>query len=73
MTRGWLAPALLLAVSALAQKEGSAPRAADGKPDLTGVWQGGSERPWHLGRSQHGRRRGRHGGGSDGARRALLE
>jgi hypothetical protein len=32
----------LIAVSAFAQRGSSVPRGPDGKPDLTGVWQGGS-------------------------------
>jgi hypothetical protein len=34
------APALLIA-----QAKSAVPRASDGKPDLTGVWQGGSTTP----------------------------
>jgi hypothetical protein len=33
-----------LAATVPAQTAGPAPRASDGKPDLTGVWQGGSTR-----------------------------
>ena len=36
-----LAPALLVAQTA---PKSAVPRAADGKPDLTGVWQGASNR-----------------------------
>src|ERR1043166_5762590 len=37
---------VLMLPSAFSQTKGnSIPRASDGKPDLTGVWQGGSERP----------------------------
>ena len=47
--RRWLPAAvvamLALPASAPAQNKGPVPRASDGKPDLTGVWQGGSDRP----------------------------
>jgi hypothetical protein len=54
MIRGWivLVPLAMLSGSVSAQTKGpakatskSVPRASDGKPDLTAVWQGGSERP----------------------------
>src|SRR5262245_33685793 len=36
---------VLSATSAFAQSQPSVPRASDGRPDLTGVWQGGSTTP----------------------------
>jgi hypothetical protein len=45
--RGWLL-AIVVAMACLpaaAQTKSAVPRAANGKPDLTGVWQGGSNRP----------------------------
>jgi len=40
-----LAASLVLAVAVWGQTKNGVPRASDGKPDLTGVWQGGTDRP----------------------------
>jgi hypothetical protein len=45
--RGWLLAIVvaMVCLPAAAQTKSAVPRAANGKPDLTGVWQGGSNRP----------------------------
>ena len=81
--RGWVVPVALAMLSgsvsaqtkspAKAKRSKSVPRASDGKPDLTGVWQGGSERPgtWEEANTGGG------AGGTEtrphGARCALLD
>ena len=39
-----LLPMSAFAQKTVLQKKSAVPRASDGKPDLTGVWQGGSTR-----------------------------
>src|SRR5436190_8896858 len=61
---------VLTSLSAAAQSAGPVPRLADGHPDLSGVWWGGSDVGAARGGGAGGARRGGGGGGAAGARGA---